>query len=222
MRLLAIDTALKACSVAVADGAGREVARSALIGTGHGEMLFGMIDAAMADAGVGFHQLDRVGVTVGPGSFTGLRVGIAAARAFALATGCEAVGVTTLAAIAAGAGTERGRPVLASLPAGGGLLYAALHDAAGAELDAPRLADAADLAALALARDAVLAGAGAALIAQALAPGEGIRIVDRRAEPDILAVLALAARAVPQSSPARPLYLRAPDARPPVRADVVP
>lgn len=103
MRLLAIDTALEACSVAVLDGEGEDMrltAASEVLGRGHAERLMGMIGEVMAEAGTAFTALDRIVVTTGPGSFTGLRVGLAAARGIALVVGAPAVGVTTLAALA--------------------------------------------------------------------------------------------------------------------------
>jgi oligopeptide transport system permease protein len=102
LRVLAIDTALEACSVAVFD-AGRKdglTSRSQLMMRGHAEALMPMIAATMSAAAMEFGDLDRIAVTVGPGSFTGLRVGVAAARGIALATGKRAVGVTTLAVLA--------------------------------------------------------------------------------------------------------------------------
>src|SRR5262249_26286756 len=103
LRVLAIDTALEACSAAILDtGHGDGVtSRSVPMMRGHAEALVPLIAAVMSEANVEFDGLDRIAVTVGPGSFTGLRVGVAAARGIALATGKPAVGVTTLAALAA-------------------------------------------------------------------------------------------------------------------------
>jgi len=99
MRLLAIDTSLPAVSVCIYDGdAQQAVARETLpMQKGHAEAVMPMIER-VARAGGGFASLDRVAVTVGPGSFTGIRIGVAAARGIALACGVEAVGVSTLAA----------------------------------------------------------------------------------------------------------------------------
>src|SRR5438105_1650385 len=103
MRILAIDTALAACSAAVFDSAQNSVlaGESLPMKRGHAEALMPLIARVMDAAGVEFDELDRVVVTVGPGSFTGLRVGISAARGIALAAGKPARGVTTLAAYAA-------------------------------------------------------------------------------------------------------------------------
>ena len=113
MHILAFDTCLDGVSVAVAraDPAGTRVLweASERRRVGHAERLMPMIIAALAGAGVGFADLGRIAATCGPGSFTGVRTGIAAARALALAIGCPAVGVGCLAAIACGARAELGK-----------------------------------------------------------------------------------------------------------------
>jgi len=103
MRILAIDTALGACAAAVLDSrAGAILAsESAAMLRGHAEAVMPLIARVMDAGRCEFHDLDRIAVTVGPGSFTGLRVGIAAARGIALAAGKPAVGLSTLAALAA-------------------------------------------------------------------------------------------------------------------------
>src|SRR5450755_3509258 len=102
MRVLAIDTALEACSAAVFDteSSGRARSRSLPMARGHAEALMPLIATVMSDARTEFAELDRIAVTVGPGSFTGLRVGVAAARGIGLAAGKPVVGLTTLSAIA--------------------------------------------------------------------------------------------------------------------------
>src|SRR5438552_111182 len=102
MRLLAIDTALAACSAAVFDTDTGVIAGESLpMARGHAEALIPMVARVMAAASIGFDAIDRFAVTVGPGSFTGLRVGVSAARGLALAARKPAVGVTTLTAYAA-------------------------------------------------------------------------------------------------------------------------
>src|SRR6266404_2143129 len=104
MLLLAIDTAGPDCAVALArsgaDGGKILVRTSERIGRGRAERLMPMIESALAEAGADFADLDRVAVTTGPGSFTGVRVGIAAARGLALALDIPAVGVRSLDALA--------------------------------------------------------------------------------------------------------------------------
>src|ERR1051326_3399635 len=100
MRVLAIDTALEACSAAVLDTAsGKLTSESLPMVRGHAEALMPLIGRVMKAADVAFSALDRIAVTTGPGSFTGLRVGIAAARGIGLAATKPVVGLTTPAAI---------------------------------------------------------------------------------------------------------------------------
>lgn len=103
MRVLAIDTALEACSAALLDtGSGMTLARQSRPMTrGHAEVLVPLISEVMIQSEIDFAQIDRVAVTTGPGSFTGLRVGLSAARGIGLAAGKPVVGLTTLAALAA-------------------------------------------------------------------------------------------------------------------------
>lgn len=103
MKILAFDAALRACSAAVAiDG---QIAAQCFEqrSRGHAEVLVPMVDRVCAQSGVAFDALDRVAVTVGPGTFAGVRIGIAAARGFAVSLGVPVVGITTLEAVAAGA-----------------------------------------------------------------------------------------------------------------------
>ena len=103
MLILAIDTALDACAAGVLDtGVGKLIAqKSHPMKRGHAEALMPLIARVIRQAGIGFAALDRIAVTTGPGSFTGLRVGLSAARGIALAAGKPVVGVTTLTAYAA-------------------------------------------------------------------------------------------------------------------------
>jgi len=212
MNLLAIDTALEQCSVGVAAGGRPPVLVTETIGRGHAERLFGMISAAMSEAGLAFAELDRIAVTVGPGSFTGLRVGIAAARGLALVIGCPVAGIGTLDAIAEAARQTAGAiPVLAALDAKRGEVYAQAFDAEGHPLSAPAAGPAASCAAL-ITEGMVLAGSGARLVAAAMA--EPPRVVHDQAAPDIAAVLRLGLAAPPPQAPPRPLYIRPPDAKP--------
>jgi tRNA threonylcarbamoyl adenosine modification protein YeaZ len=212
MNLLAIDTALEACSVAVAAAGRPPVLRSEIIGRGHAERLFGMLSSAMAEAGLAFPALGRIAVTIGPGSFTGIRVGIAAARGLALVVGCPVVGIGTLPLVAAAArGAGGARPVLAVLDAKRDEVYAQAFDPDGVPLSAPCAV--APAAAAALVRPGMaLAGSGAALVAAAMpAPAEVVAVPP---VPDIAVLLGLAAAAPEPEGPPRPLYLRAPDAKP--------
>ncbi len=103
MRVLAIDTALAACSAAVLDldRGGILAHASRLMERGHAEALMPMVAQVMSEAKLEFGELDRIAVTIGPGSFTGMRVGVAAARGIALAAAKPIVALTTLASFAA-------------------------------------------------------------------------------------------------------------------------
>src|ERR1044072_1264149 len=104
MNVLAFDTCFDACSVCVAQSRDEGIVElaSALerFETGHAERLIPMIEEVMRDAGVAFEAIDRVAGTLGPGTFTGMRIGIAAARGLALSTGIATVGVSSLAVMA--------------------------------------------------------------------------------------------------------------------------
>jgi len=113
MRLLAMDTASNCCSAAIWSDGGIVAARHQAMTRGHAEAIMPMIGDVMDEAGRCFKELDGLAVTVGPGSFTGLRTGLATARGLALATGLPLAGVTTLEIVAHDA-----RPVLATAGVG--------------------------------------------------------------------------------------------------------
>src|SRR5437660_10949458 len=121
MLILAIDTALDACAAAVLDAdASKIIAQeSQAMKRGHAEALMPLIARVMKASGVAFAALDRIAATTGPGSFTGLRVGLSAARGIALAAGKPVVGVTTLTAFAAPIVSDNSKPhpVLAAIDA---------------------------------------------------------------------------------------------------------
>jgi tRNA threonylcarbamoyladenosine biosynthesis protein TsaB len=211
MIVLGLDTCLSACSVAVlADGRVRASA-SQVMARGHQERLAPMAQAVMEEARLPFARLDRIGVTLGPGSFTGLRVGLAFAKGLAAALGVPAVGIGTLEALAADAAGL----VFAVLDARREQVYLqAFED--GRPLTAPAVlpiaAAASQASDLAAGRAMTLAGSGAPLLAAAMpaasvVPAEGA---------DARTVARLAA--MRQPGPLVPLYLRAPDARLPAEA----
>lgn len=213
MRLIAIDTSTDACAAAVVDG-DSIVLLSEIVGRGHAERLMGMIEAAMGEAGLKPADLDRIAVTVGPGSFTGLRVGIAAARGLALAIGKPAVGIGTLEVHAEAARAIAGpHAVLAVLAAGRGEIYGALYAADGTEREAPTAASAQVLAAL-VTPGVVIAGSGADFVLAALPMDMKPIVAHRDTTPDLAALCRLAIRARDPKAPPKPLYLRPPDAKP--------
>jgi tRNA threonylcarbamoyl adenosine modification protein YeaZ len=172
-----------------------------------------MIEAAMAAAGLAFVDLDRIAVTVGPGSFTGLRIGIAAARGLALVVKCPLVGLDTLAVHAEAARAVAGQvPVLALLDARRGEFYGERFTADGGSARPAEVGSAACFAAI-VERGDVLAGSGADGVAAAL-PAAFAPVVHRASAPDMHALLRLALHAPVSGAPPRPLYLRPPDAKP--------
>jgi tRNA threonylcarbamoyladenosine biosynthesis protein TsaB len=212
MIVLGLDTCLDACSVAILDDGRVLAARSETMRRGHQERLAAMTAAAMAEAGVPFGALDRIGVTLGPGSFTGLRVGLAFAKGLALALDRPAAGVGVLEALALEAGEDF---VAAAVDARRGQVYLQVF-AGRRALMAPDIllleTAAARLAELWTGGPAALVGPGAALLAEALPQAR----LAERAAPDPVTVARLAASARAPFPPLRPLYLRAPDARPAV------
>jgi tRNA threonylcarbamoyladenosine biosynthesis protein TsaB len=218
MLVLAVDTALAACSVAVLDTErGAVVGRESLAMTrGQAEVLMPMIERVMRAAGADFAALDRVAVTVGPGSFTGLRVGISAARGLALAAGKPAVGLSTLAAFAAPhIAADDTAPLIAAIDARHAQVYLQIFGPAGRTLVSPRIVPVRE-AIRAVGDGAIrLTGSGAELIAAEWPPALPLPVViDARAAPDIDWVARLGAAAPESQKPPRPLYLRAPDAQP--------
>lgn len=222
MPLLVIDTALEACTAAIGGVPGSaDIVCSEVIGRGHAERLFGLIEAALGEAGITIRDIDRFAVTVGPGSFTGVRVGVAAARGFMLVTGRPGIALSTLSAHADAASQVpegAGRPVLATLDARAGQVYGQLFSPAGEAVTRPEIAEPGHFAKIAAEAGAALAGSGAGAVAAA-AP-QTLDILHTRSAPDPAALLPLAVRAEPGTAPPRPLYLRPPDAKPAANAAV--
>jgi tRNA threonylcarbamoyladenosine biosynthesis protein TsaB len=108
MNILAVDTALGACSVAVFAGETILAHRFESMERGHAEAIAPMVEQTMKESGLPFAALDRLGVTIGPGSFTGMRVGLAFMRGLRLALSRPLLGVTTLSAMAHQAMAETG------------------------------------------------------------------------------------------------------------------
>jgi len=218
MRLLAIDTALPAVSACIFDtAAGVLVQERQDMQRGHAEALMPLIARLIASVEGGFESLDRVAVTVGPGSFTGIRVGLAAARAIGLAREIPVVGVSTLSAFAVPLILEGGRDtILASVDARHGQVYAQAFGPAGNSVGSPRVM-AVERTVEVFGRGPFrLVGNGAPLLAIA-AWSRAIRadVVGDVVAPAIEDVARLGALADPATATPRPLYLKPPDVKMP-------
>lgn len=218
MRILAIDTALSACSACVAEtGAQLPLSvESAIMQRGHAEALMPMIERVMAATPGGFGSLERVAVTVGPGSFTGLRVGIAAVKGIALAQGIPAVGVTTLSAYASPAIAARdGRVVAAAVDARNGQVFVQVFGSGGRTLVSPRVASLRDAVRLIGSGPVALTGSGAPLLLpEARSAGLDAVLSGPLEGPDIHWVARLGLAAEPDRARAAPFYIKPPDAQP--------
>jgi tRNA threonylcarbamoyladenosine biosynthesis protein TsaB len=220
MNVLAFDTCFGAVSAAVCgtDARGLRVLAESYEArmSGHAERLVPMIDETVRRSGLALGDMDRLAVTMGPGGFTGVRVGVAAARALSLATGKPAVGVTSLAAMAHEArrllsDASQARRLVVAVDARAGMVYVQAFDddAAGEAM----LLDPMDAAALIGRRPAVIVGSGAAAVASLVADAGGqaeVALADL--QPHARAVAAVAASLDPTGA-VRPLYLRRPDAK---------
>ena len=218
MRVLAIDTALEACSVAVLDTAHAEarVQESLPMQRGHAEALMPLIERMLNRAELDVSALDRIAVTTGPGSFTGLRVGIAAARGIALASGKPAIGLSTLAAFAAPfIAADDTLPVVVAIDARHDHVYLQVFGPGGRTVVAPRVAPLREALRVSTAGAPRIIGTAANKLAAAWPSRERPpSAVEQRGAPRIDWVARLGAAATDTSTPPKPLYLRAPDAHP--------
>ena len=217
MRILAIDTALEACAAAVLDTEQGKVASESLpMVRGHAEALLPLVKRVMQQADMAFSALDRIAVTTGPGSFTGLRVGIAAGRGIALAARKPVVGLTTLAAYAAPLLAQHDQTsVTAAIDARHDHVYLQVFGPGGRMLVAPRIIAVRDAVRAAAHGPARIVGTGARMIADNWPADEPppVLVEDQRA-PDIVWVGRLGIAMNAEAAPPKPLYLRAPDAQP--------
>jgi tRNA threonylcarbamoyladenosine biosynthesis protein TsaB len=217
MLILAIDTALDACAAGVLDtGAGKLIAQeSQAMKRGHAEALMPLIARVIKQSGIAFAGLDRIAVTTGPGSFTGLRVGLSAARGIALAANKPVVGLTTLTAYAAPVVSQSGeQPVISAIDARHDHVYYQVVSGNGSSLIRPRVAPIEEALGASRFGAPHLVGNAARILADrwpahALPPFK----VDAQPAPDIAWVAWLGAAVSPNTAPARPYYLRAPDAK---------
>lgn len=210
MIVLAIDTSGSGCSAAIYDSGSMSILgqSGADIGRGHAERLMEFVDGALEAADRPLGDIDRIAVTIGPGSFTGIRVGVATARGLALALGKPAVGVSSLQVIAEEArAAAPGKSVLVAIDAKRDEVYVQAFDAAGHPVTEP------EALSVTAARDrfagfeGCIAGSGAGFVTVATQVKTSDLV-------DIAFVARLGAIADPASAKPKPLYLRGPDAKP--------
>ncbi len=211
--LLAIDCSASLCAASVYDAvAGRELGRSVLdLGKGHAEHLIAVINEALATAGKAYSDLDAIAVSIGPGSFTGIRVAVSAARGFALALDIPSIGVNTLEALGAEVReTEGAKPVMAALTSGQENAQLAVYDEFGSVAFPPGIMTVRGAAELASNTKAVLAGTAARHISEI----SGRPVASEKATADIGVYARVAIAKGADGSKPSPLYLREPDAKP--------
>lgn len=211
LRLLAIDTCLGACSAAVAvDGVVR-AQRYEERRTGHAEAIVPMVEGVLADAGVAPISLERIAVTIGPGTFAGMRIGLAAAEGLRLSTGAALVPVSSLWAIGQRVLADRGpieRPLAIAVDAGRGQVYIEVLRPDGTPDLGPQLLANDEAAMLVGKHNAALAGSGSGLLASA-----AVNAVLAGATEPCASAFAVAAGSLPVATePVRPLYFRPADA----------
>ena len=216
MVMLALDTALNACSAALFDGIRPVAQRFEVMERGHAERLPSMVDELFREAGASPRMLSRVAVTRGPGTFTGVRIGLSYARGLGLALGIPVTGIDTLLATAVPHRGSASRLLMAHAAGGTGKCYAALHDGQTlAELRRPALLSAEDAG----------KGAGDALVIgtameAVLAAHPGLRAAARHHLPEAALFGPYALDLPPTEQFPEPLYVREADARPSMPASL--
>lgn len=213
MLIMGLDTALQRCSVAILRGDDVLADKSVDMERGHAEHLAPMAALAVKEAGIAFRDLDRVGVVIGPGGFTGVRVALAFARGLGIGTGINITGVTSLAALAAG--VEATSLTATVIDARRGEVFAALYGNDGTVIAVPFVSTPEQslqiLRQRAGAEPVTIVGSGAALLGE-IPANWYLQATKSQIDAKIVAQLTLAA---PRSvQPPAPLYLRAPDAKP--------
>ncbi len=224
MRILAIDTSCNAASVAAVESARLEplAVISRVMARGQAEALAPMVEEAARNLEGGLASLDRIAVTIGPGSFTGIRVGLALARAMGLALGVPVVGVSTLVALAAPLlSNPRPGVIAAAIDARHGSAYFQLFEPSGRPLGPPRCDTLRECVRGIGEGPALLSGNAAALLAnEAHRAGLPYDLSAATDAPDIVALARVGLALDPAANPARPLYVKPPDAQPNPAASV--
>jgi tRNA threonylcarbamoyladenosine biosynthesis protein TsaB len=214
MLVLALDTSMAACSVCVYDAApGIALAsRHEFMDRGQAEALAPMVQETMASAGVVFKDLARIAVTTGPGTFTGVRIGLAMARGLGVALNIPMTGINSLAAIACNE-TAGDLPIVVAVDARANEIYFAAYDTSGHELTAPVVVPLAEAHRFMPNRPARILGTAADLLLDKMDVQKHMRS-DAGDLPIAANFVKLAASVPPSSVPPEPLYLRPPDVKP--------
>jgi tRNA threonylcarbamoyladenosine biosynthesis protein TsaB len=214
MKILAVDTALPACSAALFDSAKGCILARAFepMATGHAERLATMVRDVMASAGEEFESIDRIAATVGPGTFTGLRIGLSFARGLAVALSRPVAGISTLQALAATViENPDALPIAAAIDARRGNIYFQHFGAGLRPSGVPRVCTPEEAAAALPAGPCLAVGSGAPLLA--LATGSRLCLLEANQATDAATVARLAS-SDDNILPPKPLYLRSHDAKP--------
>ena len=208
---LSIDTSNVNCAVHLMLHDGMSFEFSDAIGRGHAERLIGMIDHALNERDLSPNDITKIAVTIGPGSFTGVRVGLAAARGYAAVLNIPVVGISSLKALSKK--NKVGGATLVILDAKRDQYYTELFDDHGASVDGPTLFSKGDELPETWRHQASLAliGTGAEAIAPHL---PNASIISTDAAPAIADVALLGTSLEPDAALPKPLYLRAADAKP--------
>lgn len=218
MNVLSLDSATEACSAAVLCDDVLIAHRFETMRRGHAEILMILVQDVMQQAGLAFDQLGLIATTVGPGGFTGLRIGLASARGLALAAGIPVVGVTTLEAVARAHPPTEG-PLLIALDSKRADLYMQLFDADRTPLCAPCAMLPSEIESALPAEAIVVGGNAADRVLEAFAGrSPPIQLHKGPTLPDAAFVARIGAERhaqAPSNEPPRPLYLRPPDAQRP-------
>jgi tRNA threonylcarbamoyl adenosine modification protein YeaZ len=223
MRILAIDTSCGAASAAIVDGFSRQplARRSEPMTHGHAEALAPIVERVTREAGDGFASIGAIAVAVGPGSFTGIRIGLAMARAMALTLEIPAIGVSTLVAFAAPLLDETHPGVIVSaIDAKHGGVYFQAFESSGRPLFEPRVANLRDAVRAIGSGPLRLAGDGAEAFALEARRVGLVCESAGAAYPDIVAIARVGLASNASDWPPRPLYVKPPDVKP-MTADAI-
>jgi tRNA threonylcarbamoyladenosine biosynthesis protein TsaB len=211
--LLAIETSDRLCGACVLDeSTGGIVATKTIdIGKGHAELLMGVIEDVLRQGDLAYANLTKIAVCVGPGSFTGIRVGVSAALGFSIALDIPVLGVTSLQGLAL-EHTAAASDILCLIDAHRGDVYAQSFSAKGLPLNAPAQISLDEFANMPALQSSLLCGSGVVVL-QALFPDLNLPNIDRALLSKVESIAQAASDAAMCVEP-KPLYLRRPDAKP--------